>query len=66
MQRERDRWEAMERLRVQELMSMTDEEALRQMKLLLTAEPPWREDRKTSGLVEQQRLFMNAHRRHPE
>jgi hypothetical protein len=46
--------------RLRALAEMSDEEALRQIKLLKTVEPPWRERRNWSGLVEMQDLF---HRR---
>jgi hypothetical protein len=36
---------------------MTDAEALRRIEALCVAEPPWRERRDWSGLVEQQELF---------
>lgn len=52
--------EALERIRARELAAMTDEEALRQILSLCTAEPPWRERPDWSGLVEQQAAF---HRR---
>lgn len=39
---------------------MTEDEALRRIKALVVAEPPWRERPDWSGLVEQQALF---HRR---
>ncbi|HEY8749657.1 MAG TPA: hypothetical protein VIM11_16860 [Tepidisphaeraceae bacterium] len=52
--------EKLETIRARELAAMTDEEALRRMKLLSIAGTPWRERRDWSGLVEQQALF---HRR---
>jgi hypothetical protein len=50
----------LERLRVQQLAAMTDEEALRIIHSLCVAEEPWRERPDWSGLVEQQAYF---HRR---
>jgi hypothetical protein len=52
--------EALETIRARELANMTEEQALRQINSLSTAEPPWRERPDWSGLVEQQALF---HRR---
>jgi hypothetical protein len=49
--------EALEVMRAQELRDMTDEEALRRMKLLVAADPVWRERPDWSGLVEQQEIF---------
>ena len=56
----RDDAEFLERLRAQELMKMTDERALEIIRSLVCAQPPWRERRDWSGLIEQQDLF---HRR---
>ncbi|MGC8553372.1 MAG: hypothetical protein ACP5O7_10970 [Phycisphaerae bacterium] len=56
----RDDIEFLERLRAQELMNMTDARALEIIRSLVCAQPPWRERRDWSGLIEQQDLF---HRR---
>ena len=56
----RETTEILERIRLRELAAMTDEEALRIIKSLTVAEPPWRERPDWSGLVEQQDIF---HRR---
>jgi hypothetical protein len=52
--------EALERIRLEELAQMTDEDALRRIKSLKVAGTGWRERPDWSGLVEQQALF---HRR---
>jgi hypothetical protein len=52
--------EALARIWTAELAAMTDEEALRRIKALVTPGTPWRERPDWSGLVEQQALF---HRR---
>ena len=56
----RERFEELERLRTRELLHMTDEEALRQMRLLVAADAPSPQSSTMSGLVEMQRLL---HRR---
>ena len=53
----RARVEAVQRVEDDELVGMTDAEALRRIKLLGTCEPPWRERPDWSGLVEQQAIF---------
>ena len=55
------RWEAVERVKAQELAAMTDEQA-REIILTLSAPEGWRERSDWSGLVEQQRLFHNLPR----
>jgi hypothetical protein len=52
--------EELARIRTREIAALTDEEALKQILSLCTAQPPWRERPDWSGLVEQQALF---HRR---
>jgi hypothetical protein len=49
--------EELERLRAIDLATMTDEEALRRMKLLVVCGTPWRGRREWSGLIEQQAIF---------
>jgi hypothetical protein len=56
----RARYEELERLRIHELLHMTDAEALRQIRLLVAADPPSPPSPAISGLVEMQRLL---HRR---
>jgi hypothetical protein len=56
----RERYEELERLRTLELLHLTDEEALRQMRLLVAADEPSPQSSPMSGLVEMQRLL---HRR---
>jgi len=55
--------EELERMRAHELRDMTDEEALRRMKLLVAADPVWRERPDWSGLVEQQDLFRRGRKK---
>jgi hypothetical protein len=52
--------EVLERIRAQDLASMTDEEAYRRIMSLSVIGPAWRERPDWSGLVEQQAIF---HRR---
>ncbi len=52
--------EALARIWTADLAAMTNEEALRRIQALVTADTPWRERPDWSGLVEQQALF---HRR---
>ena len=59
----RARCAALERVRIQELAGMTNEEGLRRMRNLVAVGEPWRERREWSGLVEQQRLFMKGLRK---
>ena len=49
--------EAIERVRAQELASMTDERALQIIKSLNVVGTPWRQRPDWSGLVEQQAIF---------
>jgi len=49
--------EALERVRAQELASMTDERALQIIKSLHVVGTPWRQRPDWSGLVEQQAIF---------
>lgn len=48
------------RIWARELAAMSERDARRRMEALVVAEPPWRERRDWSGLVEQQAIF---HRR---
>ena len=56
-----ERWrvagEALENERYRELNEMTDAEALRISRMLLSMPPGWRADPEWSGLIEQQALF---------
>jgi hypothetical protein len=58
--RYRETSEALARIWTADLAAMTDQEALRRIEALVTADTPWRERPDWSGLVEQQALF---HRR---
>lgn len=49
--------ELLERIRLQEIAALSDEEALRQIMSLSVPHPPWRERPDWSGLVELQALF---------
>jgi hypothetical protein len=49
--------EALERIRIRDLVELTDEEALRRLRSPTLAEPRWRPRPDWSGLVEQQAIF---------
>lgn len=48
---------ALEEMRAKDLRTMTDAEAREILRRLMSHAPPVREERRYSGLVEQQRLF---------
>ena len=62
MARRRAADEALACVWARELAAMSDEEALRRIKSLVTPDPVWRERPDWSGLVEQQALFQRRRR----